>query len=101
MSSLLKSRIPTCVASIGVLLVCALPFQARAATKALFADPVIVKGKGIEIHESDLDEAFLGYKAARAALGQGVPALSEKAIRQQVLDKLIATKLMLAKATAA
>jgi len=77
-----------------------LSFQVNAA-KPLFSDPVIVKGKGLEIHESDLDEAFVSFKAARAALGQGMPPGSEKGIREQVLEKLIATKLLLGKATAA
>ena len=81
-------------------LVLAISFQVKAA-KPLFSDPVIVKGKGLEIHESDLDEAYVGFKAARAAMGQGMPPGSEKVIREQVLEKLIATKLLLTKATAA
>lgn len=81
-------------------LVLALSFQVKAA-KPLFSDPVIAKGKALEIHESDLDEAFVGFKAARAAMGQGMPPGSDKVIREQVLEKLIATKLLLAKATAA
>jgi len=75
--------------------------QSIFAASPLFSDPVIAKGKGIEIKESDLEEAYIGYKAARAAAGQAMPAYTEPTARQQVLDKLIATKLLFSKATPA
>ena len=34
---------------------------------ALFGDPVIAKGKGFEIKQSELDEVVLGIKSAAAA----------------------------------
>src|SRR5262245_36673083 len=74
---------------------------AASAADSLFADHVIAKCNGIEIRDSDLQEAYVGFKAARAALGQGMPPVAESAMRQQVLEKLIATKLLLAKATPA
>jgi peptidyl-prolyl cis-trans isomerase C len=87
--------------SLVIVLFWAFSLQTRAAGKQLFADPVVAKGKGIEIRESDLDEAFIGFKAARAAMGQSMPPFPEKAVREQVLEKLIATKLLLSKATGA
>ena len=40
---------------------------------ALFGDPVIAKGKGFEIKQSQLDEVMDGIKAKAAAQGQTVP----------------------------
>ena len=71
------------------------------AAEPLFADPVRVKGKGIEIRQSEIEEGYVAYRAARAALGQRLPTVLEDQIKNQVLDKLIATKLFLARATPA
>ena len=40
---------------------------------ALFGDPVIVKGKGFEIKQSQLDGVMDSIKARAAAAGQTVP----------------------------
>lgn len=72
---------------------------ANFAAEPLFADPVRVKGKGIEIRQSDIEEGYVAYKAARAALGQRLPNALEDQVKEQVLEKLIATKLLLDRAT--
>jgi parvulin-like peptidyl-prolyl isomerase len=64
----------------------------------LFEDKVVAKGKGLVIKESDLDEAFIAHKAAASAMGQSVPGLFDDRLKTQILDKMIATKLMLARA---
>ncbi len=69
------------------------------AADPLFADPVIVKAKTFQIRESDLQEAYVGYKAAAIALGQPTPPAMEEQLKAQLLDKMIATKLLLARAT--
>ena len=65
----------------------------------LFDDPVIAKGKGLLIRESDVEEAFVAHKAAAAAMGQRAPEALEGAMKEQILQKMIATKLILARAT--
>jgi parvulin-like peptidyl-prolyl isomerase len=68
---------------------------------SLFNDPVVAKGKGFQIRESDLDEAYVGHKAAAAAMGQNTPPALEPQLKKQLLDKMIASRLFLARATAA
>jgi peptidyl-prolyl cis-trans isomerase C len=65
----------------------------------LFEDKVVAKGKGIVIKESDLEEAFIGHKAAASAMGQPVPGMLDDRLMSQILDKMIATRVMLARAT--
>src|SRR3954468_10472113 len=60
------------------------------AVDSLFADPVIVKAKTFQIRESDLQEAYVGYKAAAIALGQPTPPAMEEQLKAQLLDKMIA-----------
>ena len=66
----------------------------------LFEDKVVAKGKGFVIKESDLEEAFIGHKAASAAMGERIPGALDQRLKVQILEKMIATKLMLAKSTA-
>ena len=72
-----------------------------AASAPLFPDRVIAKGKGVEVKSSDLEEAFLSLKANKAANGQSVPIDAEPEIEKQLLDRMIATQLFLARATPA
>lgn len=66
---------------------------------ALFADPVIAKGTNFVVNESELDDAFLAFKSARAAVGQPMPAIPEASLKRQMLEKIVATRLLLARAT--
>ena len=69
----------------------------EAAMKALFGDPVIVKGKGFEIKQSELDQVLSGAKANAAAQGQQLPPEFAAAI----LNQLITIQSLLQKATPA
>lgn len=84
---------------IATVLLAGAPSAIAAGAEPLFADPVVAKARDFEIRRSDIDEGYLAYKAARAALGQRLPDSLEDQVKQQVLDKLIATKLFLARAT--
>ena len=65
----------------------------------LFDDPVIARGKGVEIRRSQLEDAFISYKANLAARDQRLPE-SQRAFREaQMLDRLITTQLMINRAT--
>jgi peptidyl-prolyl cis-trans isomerase C len=66
---------------------------------ALFGDPVIAKGTGFEIKQSQLDEVMVGLKAAAAARGQTIPPEQMNLFEGQMLNRLIQIKLLLQKAT--
>jgi parvulin-like peptidyl-prolyl isomerase len=65
---------------------------------ALFGDPVIAKGKGFEIKQSELDEVMLGIKSALVTRGESVPPDQMTGIEAQMLDRLIQIQLLLQKA---
>jgi len=65
----------------------------------LFADDVLIKGKGVEVKRSELDEAFLQFKANLNARGQVLPEDRREQAESQLLDRLVITKLLLGRAT--
>jgi peptidyl-prolyl cis-trans isomerase C len=68
---------------------------------SLFGDPVIAKGKGVEVKQSALDEVVLGVKSAAAARNQTIPPQQLMGIESQMLNRLIQIQLLLQKSTAA
>jgi parvulin-like peptidyl-prolyl isomerase len=75
---------------------------APAATLAsLFGDPVVAKGKGFEIKQSEVDEVVLGIKSAAAAHGETIPPEQMTTIEANMLNRLIQIQLLLQKSTAA
>ena len=68
---------------------------------SLFGDPVIAKGKGVEVKQSALDEVVLGIKSAAAARNQTIPPQQLMGIESQMLNRLIQIQLLLQKSTAA
>src|ERR1044072_5029161 len=73
--------------------------QPGAAAKSIFPDETICKGKGIEIKRSQLDEAFVQYKANLTARGQILPDAKRSLAEAQLLDRLVVTKLLVIRAT--
>ncbi len=67
----------------------------EAAMTALFGDPVIAKGKGFEIRQSQLDSVASNLKEIFAARGMAAPAN----VDGQALQALIFQQLILSKAT--
>ena len=65
----------------------------------IFGDPVVAKGKGVEIKRSQLNEMIVNYKAMLAAEGRSVSANDLRLLERRVVDQLIANQLILAKAT--
>ncbi|WP_040550917.1 peptidylprolyl isomerase [Pedosphaera parvula] len=65
----------------------------------LLPDQVIVKGKGFELKQSQLDEAVSGVKANASARGQEIPPAQLEMIQKKLLDRLIQIQLFKAKAT--
>jgi parvulin-like peptidyl-prolyl isomerase len=67
----------------------------------LFDDPVLVRAKGVEIKRSQLEEAFISFRANLAARGQSL-AESQRTTREaQLLDRLIITQILVTRATPA
>jgi foldase protein PrsA len=69
------------------------------ATTAEIGNPVIARGTGLEITRGDLDEAMNGIKATAAAHNQTISPAQAVIFEKRILDQLIETKLLLAKAT--
>ena len=67
-------------------------------TADLFPSRIVAKGKGVEVKSTEVEESLMAFKANRAAAGQTVPPGAQRDIQEQILDKLIATQLFLAKA---
>jgi parvulin-like peptidyl-prolyl isomerase len=84
---------PTLLTAAGV---CALGLSLAALATAapLFGDPVVAKGKGIEIRRSELDEITTGFRATAAGRGQRVPAEQMASVEQDMLDRLIQIRIL-------
>jgi parvulin-like peptidyl-prolyl isomerase len=67
----------------------------------LFDDPVIARGQGVQVKQSELDEAFISFKANLAARGQNVPEDQRVFREAQLLERLIVTQIMTKRATEA
>jgi peptidyl-prolyl cis-trans isomerase C len=68
---------------------------------SLFADVVLAKGQGVEVRRSQLEEAFVTFKANLAARGQNLPEDRRLQTEAQLLDRLVVSQLLANKATAA
>jgi len=69
------------------------------ALAGLLNDPVIAKGKGIEVKRSQLDAALIGVTAGLRARGQNVGPDQMLMLERQVLNDIIGLQILLAKAT--
>jgi len=65
----------------------------------LFGDPVIAKGKGVEVKRSQLDAEILRVKTSNAAQGREITPEQISGAEPQLLNSLIVRQLVLAKAT--
>lgn len=71
------------------------------AMTALFGDPVIAKGTGVEVKTSQLDEVVAAIRAKALAQGQNLSDAQLTQYKVMALSDLIATQLLMQKATAA
>lgn len=69
------------------------------AMTALFGDPVIVKGKGFEIKQSEMDSVVTGIKSAAAAHNENIPVEQMNGIKAQMLNRLIQIQILLQQST--
>ena len=71
------------------------------AAEPLFADPVVAKAKGLEVRRSQLDDAFIAFKANMASRGGTLPEEQRAKTEAQLLERLIVTQLLVNRATPA
>lgn len=60
---------------------------------------VLVRGKGVEVTQSELDDAFINLRGAMAAQGRPFPEQQRAVFEKQLLEKLALTELLMSKAT--
>ncbi|MBU6399948.1 MAG: peptidylprolyl isomerase, partial [Verrucomicrobia bacterium] len=66
----------------------------------LFPDKVVAQGTGFEIRLSQVEDAFTTLESSLAAQGQAIPPSRRARLEGELLDRLIFTRILLAKATA-
>ena len=71
------------------------------AAEPLFADVVVAKAKGVEIRRSQLDDAFIAFKANMVSRGGTLPEEQRTKTEAQLLERLIVTQLLVNRATPA
>lgn len=75
------------------------PVVHAASSVPLFDDPVIAKGKGFEIHQSELDDSVTALKGTLASQNQGISPQDEPALRASMLDRMVLTRILVQRAT--
>ena len=65
----------------------------------LFADPVLAKGTNVKVLRSQLDDAFIAYRATLASRGNDVAQTERSRVEAQILDRLIVEQLLNSLAT--
>ncbi|MBL9134914.1 MAG: peptidylprolyl isomerase [Verrucomicrobiales bacterium] len=63
------------------------------------AATVLARGKGVEVTQEHLDEAFVNLRATLAAQGRNVAEQQRTTVERQLVEKLVLTQLLLSKAT--
>jgi peptidyl-prolyl cis-trans isomerase C len=59
---------------------------------------VLAKGKGFEVKQSEVEEAFIDYKANMASRGQTIPEGQRSGVESNLLERLIITKVLVGRA---
>lgn len=67
----------------------------------LFPDAVMAQGKGVKVMQSQVEQMFITFRANRAAVGQQVAESARAQVEKDILEKLIATQLLVSRATEA
>ncbi len=70
------------------------PSGTAASWANLFEDPVVARAKGVEVKRSQVDNAFIAFKANLALRGQTLPEDMRRFREAMLLDRLIINQLM-------
>jgi parvulin-like peptidyl-prolyl isomerase len=84
---------------LGTVGLCACKLQAASVLEGLFDDPVIARGSNVLVKSSQLESAFIAYKANLAGRGEVIPEDERLARERLLLDRLILTQLLKSRAT--
>lgn len=63
------------------------------------AAAALASGKGVNVTQEQLDDAFINLRATLATQGKNVPEAQRPALEQQLVEKLALTQILLSKAT--
>lgn len=74
---------------------------ARPSLESLFDDPVLAQGGGVKVTSSQLERAFIAYRATAAARGQRISEDSRLRHEAQLLDRIIITQILTNRASPA
>ena len=85
---------------VAALVACAAPCLAAEAPRPnkfaeLFGDETLARGKGVDVKQSQLDEAFIAFKANLISRNQNVPEEQRTVREAQLLDRLVTTQLLI------
>jgi hypothetical protein len=86
-------------ACVALLASCALLEAAPDPLAGLFSDPVLAKGKGVEVKRSQLDDAFIAYRANLASRGEDVRDDQRLERENSLLERIILTQILTRGAT--
>lgn len=79
----------------------AAPASGTSSIDDLLGDPIVAKGKGVEVRRKQLDAALIGVKAGLNARGQVASPDQMMALERQVLNDIISLQILLDRATPA
>ena len=60
---------------------------------------MVAKGKGFEIKQNEVEEAFIDYKANMASRGQTIPEPQRPLVESNLLQRIIVTRVLVNRAT--
>jgi peptidyl-prolyl cis-trans isomerase SurA len=67
----------------------------------LFGDEVLARGKGVEVKRSQLEEAFVAFRANLASSGRPIPEGQRTTQESQLLQRLVVTQILTNRVTEA
>ena len=91
--------------ALGISLFLSQPATTHAAVGALdgfadlFPDETLATGMNLKVTRNEMDQAYIYIKANKASQGIAIPEAQRHDLEQQLLDKLITTKLIIARAS--
>lgn len=62
-------------------------------------DPIVARGKGFEIKRSEMENAFIAFKANAAAIGENISEEKRPTLEAQLLEEMIINRILVPKAT--
>ena len=91
----------TCLAVLAAATLACSADGAAIPTASLFNDVILARGQGFEVHRTQLEDAFIAYKANMAARGQTLPEDRRDITEAQLLERMILSEIMVGRATVA